>query len=604
MPQSIQIDPNSTAQQPVAVPSVGVYDRMEPRPRKDDFERVLRAEIRDALWMLTRQWQFGEFKGEDTGSPIFAKFKSASGKLNAYKPYPRSQPIPYTSDTPLEPLVEGEMVPLDLAMRIQIGHFWFRLLDSNNLSQYKADYISTYILQDPNTFTDPVTKARLTTNPELMALYNTSYQRICDGGLLYQYLKAQPANKAGDNITTGADKTTLDGLGTELMDWFRNLYTQPDDPEDSAWNASRLEYRFDLHVEDGNNTDAVLSAEEYYHGKLDWYSVDKQSQTKNASNSIPENRQTLIMSELEYAGMPHPRYWQFEDGYVNLGDILSRTTDIGKILLSEFSLIYGNDWSLVPLDVPVGSYTRIDELIVKDVFGHSTRIQPAGKGPDDAWQRWRMYNLNTVGESLDQQADNRLFLPPTLLNTMESDAIEEILFVRDEMANMIWGIEKIVPDELGGGQDGFDAARRLLQKLEEEQTGTPNSTPFPERNDANIRYGLLNTVPENWIPFIPVNKSDDINNPLVMLQRAAMPRLIEGMEPDAVRPRTHLLTEETPHYFIHEEEVPRSGVVITRRYQRVRWYDGRVYVWVGRQKQVGRGEGNSRLKFDQISYKE
>ena len=50
-----------------------VWNRLEPRARQVDFDRVLQAEIRDPLWMLGRQWQFGEFKGEDTGSAILAK---------------------------------------------------------------------------------------------------------------------------------------------------------------------------------------------------------------------------------------------------------------------------------------------------------------------------------------------------------------------------------------------------------------------------------------------------------------------------------------------------------------------------------------------------
>ena len=41
------------------------FNRLETRPRTTDFTRSLRAEVRDPLWMLTRQWQFGEFNGED-----------------------------------------------------------------------------------------------------------------------------------------------------------------------------------------------------------------------------------------------------------------------------------------------------------------------------------------------------------------------------------------------------------------------------------------------------------------------------------------------------------------------------------------------------------
>ncbi|MGH3974222.1 MAG: hypothetical protein ACRDS9_12990 [Pseudonocardiaceae bacterium] len=36
-------------------PTVVVWNRLEGRPRTTGFDRALRAEIRDPLWMLTRQ---------------------------------------------------------------------------------------------------------------------------------------------------------------------------------------------------------------------------------------------------------------------------------------------------------------------------------------------------------------------------------------------------------------------------------------------------------------------------------------------------------------------------------------------------------------------
>ena len=57
------------------------WNRVEPRIRKEQFDRVLRCEIHDPLWMLTRQWQFGEFKGEDTGSAIFARTLLKTSRL-------------------------------------------------------------------------------------------------------------------------------------------------------------------------------------------------------------------------------------------------------------------------------------------------------------------------------------------------------------------------------------------------------------------------------------------------------------------------------------------------------------------------------------------
>src|SRR5512145_3012469 len=54
-------------------PHIIAFNRLEARPRTTDFTRSIRAEVRDPLWMLTRQWQFGEFRGEDAASPVTAR---------------------------------------------------------------------------------------------------------------------------------------------------------------------------------------------------------------------------------------------------------------------------------------------------------------------------------------------------------------------------------------------------------------------------------------------------------------------------------------------------------------------------------------------------
>ncbi len=84
-----------------------------------------------------------------------------------------------------------------------------------------------------------------------------------------------------------------------------------------------------------------------------------------------------------------------------------------------------------------------------------------------------------------------------------------------------------------------------------------------------------------------------------------MPRVIEEKPIRKIKPRTALLSEglsENPPrpYFIHEEEVPRSGAIVTQSFQRTRWYDGKVITWLGARKQTGRGEGASGLAFDLI----
>jgi hypothetical protein len=61
-------------------PSVTIWNRLEGRPRTPEFDRALAAEILDPLWMVTRQWQLGEYRADDAGSPISAKAQIATSR--------------------------------------------------------------------------------------------------------------------------------------------------------------------------------------------------------------------------------------------------------------------------------------------------------------------------------------------------------------------------------------------------------------------------------------------------------------------------------------------------------------------------------------------
>src|SRR5947199_1294864 len=96
------------------LPRVVAYNRLEACPRTLDFTRSLSAEVRDPLWMLTRQWQFGEFRGEDAASPLTARI--------AYRHYRTGLVSLRDGDAfrfdpatmPLETRVEREPIPLTL----------------------------------------------------------------------------------------------------------------------------------------------------------------------------------------------------------------------------------------------------------------------------------------------------------------------------------------------------------------------------------------------------------------------------------------------------------------------------------------------------------
>jgi hypothetical protein len=52
---------------------------------------------------------------------------------------------------------------------------------------------------------------------------------------------------------------------------------------------------------------------------------------------------------------------------------------------------------------------------------------------------------------------------------------------------------------------------------------------------------------------------------------------------------------------VHEEEVPRASARVSLSFRRTRWTGGEAYVWLGVQKQAGRGERSSGLAFDTMT---
>ncbi|HET9834474.1 MAG TPA: hypothetical protein VFP91_22275, partial [Vicinamibacterales bacterium] len=206
-----------------------------------------------------------------------------------------------------------------------------------------------------------------------------------------------------------------------------------------------------------------------------------------------------------------------------------------------------------------------------------------------------------------EPADLSLLLPPAAQQVLEGPPLEDIMFARDEMANMVWGVERGITLPSGDPARGREAAvetRTYFERDAERRLGAP-PVPPPFAEPAKIRYKVMSSVPENWIPMIPTHVPGDTRE--TQLQRAAMLRIIEGdpAVPAKVTPRTSLLrvgldSAVPAPYFLHEEEVPRAGIQVTQRFQRTRWRDGRAWVWVGVRKQTGRGEGSSGLAFDRL----
>lgn len=613
----------------ITQPTIGLWNRIEARPTKHDFSQALSAETYDALWMLNRQWQFGEFKGEDTGSAVFSQIRMNNKKLNRFSVgndnFQASNVELYDKNVPLEAKVEAEKIAFDLKTHLQISAYWKRLLQqtfgantslySNLLSAFKQ----TYTLAAP-TFSNIEEEANHIIHKRAALLRQKAAQKwLLDGEQLYTDFKQQQNNNqaiasllSAVTITT-TESNQLNQIAQDFVQWFQDLWVQPQG--DEAWSGNRLEYQFANTVHKGLSVlpQQKLVADEYYHGHLDWYAYDIDNLTGNSvlnTGVLPNENftstvftRTMLPTAVRFQGMPVPRWWQFEEGSINFGNISQNTTDIAHILLAQFGLIYSNDWQILPFKVPVGSVSEIEKLMVTDVFGQKTIVRSANlpsnlsSGNSSAWDYWAMFNLSHRENANSLVPDGRLLLPPTVHKVMEGSPIEKVIFARDEVSNVVWAIEQTIQGPLGNGVD-WDNLSKERKKIILDQLAA-GQTPSP-LEAANYSYQYItDNTPENWIPFVARNL---VPENIMILQRGVIQRHYPGI-PAAIqniRPAGKMLNENTNGnaYFLFNEEIPKAGIEVSRSFQRARWFNGKVVNWLGRRKTAAFGQLHNQLKFD------
>jgi len=623
-------------------PSATTWSRLEPLPTSDDVSEALQARVADPLWMLARQWQFNEFQGEDAGSPINAMLRVEGVPVSSLVGG-NSAAVSISGAAPIEALVEREQVlAAHPKLNAQAGQQLARSLRAAGLGAAATQLLGTHAAAIASPQDPAADNAGFVWNALLHA-------KAIDALALAADLRPLLGNDAAlDAFGTGlglgpAQLAPFRTVATQWMAWLDELAFDGTSPGPSAyWNPQRLEYAFALQA-DGTAPLLRLDAAEYTDGRLDWDDF-----TVNADTATPGPNVQLIAVEpkrppmpaiARYPGMPADRYWEFEDGRVSFGMLGAAKNDLARLAVIEYALVFGNDWFTLPVTLPVNALYRVAKLDVLDNFGITVKIPPA-RNPDGS--QWTLYEMSVGASPLvpRPRLDDILYLCPAL-KTLEGPPLEHVLMMRDEMANMVWGIEKRVQGTSGEPLDRKFESSRL--STNQQLRPPPGAQPVP--GGAPLHYTLQTPVAANWIPFLPVKKAGAtpanwsiqlqrgvvthhyqvtpgrLNDPRNVEYKAFIDRLrsapfveekAEQGSPDnrlqgfMFHPRGTILRMDTnasvsdDYLRIDEEEVPRDGIELKRNFNYARDAQGRALLWIGRRKTTGRGEGASGLRFDVI----
>lgn len=571
--------------------SITTWTRIEPRARGDDLRPSLEARVHDPAWLLGRQWQLGEFAGEDVGSLADVRLVAQAAPLTACAIGPGVAAL--DPARPLDAQVGAESrSPMTGADRAEAGAEWLALAAEAGCSDAGVRWF--------------VGSAWLPTLPvagdggSWLAL---AAQRLPDGAALEPLLRqvadtgAPPAGPG--QPWSAADAAALVRAARAWVDWLGSV-TGAAQAAGSAWVDANLEYQFKLAMRPAGGPDVALAAPSWTGDRLDWHDFDVDR--RMAAPQRPATAAPLpdlpgvdpatgrlesqgVPVPLAYPGMPASRWWQFEDGRVNFAQLEAAPEDLARLLLTEFACVYSNDWYLWPLELPFGAMHQVQSLEAVSTFGDRFPIRavPASAGGSTSvdWQLFRPTEQTSDGP----KPFDGLLLLPTLAAPLDGAVLEDVRFARDEMANMAWAIERTVEgaDGLPLDRHGDTAASGGLPVVPPARAGSDGEPP---------RYRLQTDVPAYWYPLVPAADGSGKLS-LLTLRRVAA----DGSVDDAA-PLGRLLAPEG--LWLWQEEVPREGARALRRSRMARAADGTLCIWRARLAQTGRGEASSGLRYDDL----
>jgi hypothetical protein len=352
-----------------------------------------------------------------------------------------------------------------------------RFGDQRYLADFRRVLLGLYPLDPPSndSASDQVARARAETSGLGGRVHRALAGRVFDGVAFAVALTMDGLHP--DLAALVAPEPKFYDAVAEFRDWFTRLYAQPTDDAPSGWDDARLEYDFGVTVARDKGEELDLVGASTPTGRVDWYSFDLAGVGTTGDGATPWEVTGVIPGPVTFAGMPHPRWWQIEDASVSLGHLRADATDLSKLLVTDFALVYGNDWLSVPLPQPVGTLAEIAGIVVTDVFGRRTLVRAATGAAGDDWSRWDLFSVSNRYPGL-KALGQHLFLPPVAPSSGNRAGAGRSGVRTGRGGRRGSGrVETIVPNGLGGGRDGADGRTPPAHGARPHGAGRPTGAP-------------------------------------------------------------------------------------------------------------------------------
>ena len=589
------------------------WHAVEPDARSLTIDEGARARLADPLFMLARQWRAGEFRHVEGGVPVAvdlglhaavpAGFRDAAGTLEALDGSERADEI--MAEPPARP-GDGPRALLALARQIAdlvaeriaraegperkaLDAAWSELRDG----LVSGDDDDARLLRlraaagDPDAFDARRLRravergdAAVTGSPLWPVLRDWT---IATGGapapdplteieddrptLPERFRDLIPDRSEGifeRPDVTGRFRRRAFVPADRLRDALDDFLTRdrvpdppaaPPPPEADAFDPARLDHHGDLTLRnaDGGTYQLSIWAGDR-EGPLAWHGFGAPDTSEEPFGGYEPA--TLVPSRLSFAGKPPERLWSLDDRAADWTRASAGPADLTRALATDALLAQSSDWFVVPLRARRNARLRVRDVILR------TGFRRGGSRPEAARNDAELTLWVAAGEGpadrLNAFAERAPLLGPP---------VEEAVLAPDDAANLLWLIERVLPDLWGRGAE-MDA-----------------SVPPSPQPDAPL-YELQRPPPSHWYPFALTAAGQ--------FEARALLRLGRGRE--TPRGRLGGAIDTLPR-----GRVPMKGLSVTRRWAMGRDLDGRPVLWVARDVAPARETGGSGVAWDRLT---